>query len=364
MNTSKIKSKLMLVVAIATSLPLLGSCAGFFTENKADGSLMIRLESGQFQTKSSITLPDSSEFTVGVYAEDGSEIYNGTYGNLPDRLIVSPGTYNISLRTGNPDKLAFSNPVFGDDKCVIVPAGGVEEVKLLCTQINSGIRLRIASNFLTSYPKGVLFVKTAKSKLMYSYTEKRIAYFPSGEVSLMMENDGEQTNLLTKSLESREILSVSVSAPSPDAAAEEGVKSISVLIDTTRNWTGTDVVIGEQSEGSSMDEAIDVSTARVSAGRKSVWVYGYLVGAFSSSSHITFEAPFPSATNCAISGRTSASSNSSCLSVELKKGELRDAVNLVDNPDNVGRKIFLKGELVESYYGTPGIKNITEFVLK
>ena len=52
------------------------------------------------------------------------------------------------------------------------------------------------------------------------------------------------------------------------------------------------------------------------------------------------------------------------LSVELKKGELRDEVNLVDNPENLGRIIYLKGDLVEAYYGIPGIKNVTDYLIE
>jgi hypothetical protein len=49
--------------------------------------------------------------------------------------------------------------------------------------------------------------------------------------------------------------------------------------------------------------------------------------------------------------------------VELKKGAARDALNLVDNPQVLGHTVWLKGDLVESYYGIPGLKNVTEFAL-
>jgi hypothetical protein len=53
-----------------------------------------------------------------------------------------------------------------------------------------------------------------------------------------------------------------------------------------------------------------------------------------------------------------------CLSVQLPSGSLRNALNLVDNPDLLGRKICLKGDIVEAYYGIPGIKNLTEYELQ
>jgi hypothetical protein len=36
----------------------------------------------------------------------------------------------------------------------------------------------------------------------------------------------------------------------------------------------------------------------------------------------------------------------------------------VDNPLNLGRKVLLKGNIVEAYYGMPGMKNITDFELR
>ena len=52
------------------------------------------------------------------------------------------------------------------------------------------------------------------------------------------------------------------------------------------------------------------------------------------------------------------------MSVQLLKGDIRDALNLVDNPELLGRKVYMKGDIVESYYGIPGIKNITDFVIQ
>ncbi|MGN1214631.1 MAG: DUF6359 domain-containing protein [Candidatus Cryptobacteroides sp.] len=49
------------------------------------------------------------------------------------------------------------------------------------------------------------------------------------------------------------------------------------------------------------------------------------------------------------------------MSVKLVSGDIRNALNLVDNPTLLGRKVYLKGDLVSAYYGIPGIQNITEF---
>ena len=110
-------------------------------------------------------------------------------------------------------------------------------------------------------------------------------------------------------------------------------------------------------DGRDKEHAMDVMTARGKTGATGVWVYGYIIGNAS---------PFlgtTSDTNLAIAGKTSATSKAVCLSVELKKGAIRDALNLVSHPSNLGRKIFVKGDII-TYYGIPGVKNISECVME
>lgn len=349
--------------AFVYAVVALSSCDNL-TGGGKEGTLRIHFVRGQFATKAVTELPDTNDFRLQIMDGDGKSIFDGKFGDVPEKMIVEAGTYNISVRSSDFTRPEFSCPVYGDDQCVVVPAGGVESVDILCTQVNSGVRLKIEPNFLTSYPKGVLFLKSSDGRLMYSYSEKRIAYFRPGEVSLMMDDDGRQTDLLTRTLDPKEILTVGISAPAPNSS-EGGVGEIHISIDTTRNWTGTDITIGgDGGRGDELDKALDVMTARASVGAEDVWVYGYIVGSFKSTNHIQFEEPYPSATNLAISGKTSASTNDVCLSVELKKGEIRNALNLVDNPGNRGKKVFFKGDIVEAYYGIPGVKNITDFVVR
>jgi len=93
-------------------------------------------------------------------------------------------------------------------------------------------------------------------------------------------------------------------------------------------------------------------------------VSGYIVGGDLTSSSASFEAPFSSRTNILLGSRSSVSYRSSCLSVSLQSGEIRDGLNLVDNPFLLGKKVCLKGDIVEAYYGLPGLKNLTDFELQ
>lgn len=361
-KTSIMGNRIKTIAVLGAAAVAAISCEGLFEDGRK-ASLSVCFDRSQFATKAGREIPDTNGFLLWIRDSKGKEVYGGRFGDMPEHLEVKAGTYDISVRSSEMSGPSFSAPVFGDDQCVTVPKGGVERVRLVCVQVNSGIRLRVAPDFLTSYPRGVLFVRSEDGRLMYSYSEKRIAYFRPGPVNLMMDEDGRQTDLMTRTLEAREILTVGVSAP-PPGNGQDGIGGIVVTVDTTRIWTGTDIVIGGETGGSAEDNAIDVPVARSLSGRKGVWVQGYLCGAFKSTSKICVEAPFPSATNCAISGRPRPSGLDSMLSVELKKGRLRDELNLADNPGNLGRKVYLRGDLVEAYYGIPGIRNVTEYRIK
>jgi hypothetical protein len=232
-------------------------------------------------------------------------------------------------------------------------------------QINAGIRLNVDESFLSGCPDGVLFLKSSQGKLMYGYSEKRVAYFLPGPVTLMLSEGGTDRQLFTKNLQAQSVLVVNVSVA--DGGNEASGESISVAVDTTRNWLEESYVIGgggSSGKGGSISDALTVSQAIASAGQEDVWVCGYIVGGDLTSSSASFEPPFTSRTNLLLGSRSSTSVKSSCLSVNLPSGSIRDDLNLPDNPSLLGRRVYLRGDIVEAYYGIPGLKNVTDYELR
>ena len=120
-------------------------------------------------------------------------------------------------------------------------------------------------------------------------------------------------------------------------------------------------VAGSNGKGSSESEALTVSQAKASIGEEDVWVSGYVVGGDLTSASASFEEPFTSRTNLILGSRSSTSDRESCISVALPSGDVRDNLNLVDNPSLLGKKICVRGDVVETYYGLVGIKNVDDF---
>lgn len=316
-------------------------------------------------TKVAEEIPDTSDFLLTVSSADGTMVYDGKYGDSPESIMVDAGSYTIYVRSSEFRKPAFSTPQYGDEQCVVVASGGVADVRLTCVQMNAGVRLHIDESFLKNCPDAVLFLKSDEGKLMYGYSEKRVAYFLPGDVSLLMSRNGADDVLFTRSLEPRSVLEIDVSAAGGSTASPQ--ESIKVAVDTSRTWMSESYVIGgsgSSGKGSSISDALTVSQAIASADEEDVWVSGYIVGGDLTSSSASFSPPFSSRTNLVLGPRSSTSSRSSCLSVSLPSGYIRDELNLVDNPSLLGRKVCLKGDIVESYYGLSGLKNLTDFELQ
>ena len=319
-------------------------------------------------TRSAAEMPDTNDFLLSVKDASGKVLYSGAYGDSPERILVSPGSYQIEVRSLDFSAPTFDRPQYGDTEIVVLKSGESADVRLDCVMINSGLRLEIGSSFRDAFPSAVLLLGSQEGRLLYSQYEKRTAYFLPGTVSLTMSDGGADKVLFSRMLSPREILTVGLSA----SASEEGKGGrISVGVDTTKNRKYETFTVGEGSSGggnpgADMENALNVTQARAAAGSDGMWVFGYIVGGdlTSSGTKMNTAVPFSSATHLAIAARSSVTEKGSCLSVELPKGEVRSGLNLVDNPDLLGRRVYLHGNIVSSYYGIPGLKAADSFVLK
>ena len=351
--------KMLILFATAVVFLFATGCDFYGDAQSDDGRLCISFdETVSYLTKSNLFLPDTSDFLLNIKDESGKVVFDGKFGDCPESMSVSPGSYNIKVLSSEFSKPAFDSPQFGDEQCVVVPDGGTVNVKLLCSQLNSGIALDVDSDFLTAYPGAVLFLKSADGKLMYSYRETRMAYFRPGPVSVVMNDSGTDQVLMSRDMSARDMLRVRIEVPSSKVPVPSG---LSLSIDTSRVWLSGDCVIGESCKGSESDEAYTVAEARASIGEDDVWVSGYIVGGDLTSASASFEAPFESRTCILLGPRSSTVDKSACLSVQLPSGDVREDLNLVDHPDLLGKKVLLRGDIVEAYYGVPGMKNTSEY---
>ena len=94
------------------------------------------------------------------------------------------------------------------------------------------------------------------------------------------------------------------------------------------------------------------------------WVHGYIVGAVKSglssvtgNDDINWSAPFDLATNVVIADDAACREISQCIIVNLPAGKpLRIQVNLMDNPDNLGKHLAVNGKL-RRYFNQAGLRD-------
>ncbi len=360
--------KMMKWMALIPLVAGLAACDDFgFRAREAESGELRWVLDREGLTKAQAEIPDTNDFILTVKDSGGNILYEGSYGDSPEYLPVGAGSYTLKVVSIAFTSPAFSRPQYGDEQVVVVPAGECVTARLHCTLVNAGIRLRTAPDFLTSFPDGVLYVKQGGVRLMYAYTETRIAYFFPGEVSVILYNEGKDEVLLTRHLDAREILTLSISAPAPGGSERSTVQ---VSVDTAKVWTSGRFEIGgdnppEGGGSTQPDNAISVGEAALHIGENKVWLYGYIVGGdLSSSGNQVKTNGITKNTHIAVAERSSVTAKSSCVAVELPKGAVRDALNLVDHPDLIGTRVYVQGNLVESYFGTTGLKSTCDFVRK
>lgn len=352
-------------VALALLLAVMASC-NKVPDDGGQGTLRWSFRSG-ILARSPVDIPDTDSFILTVSNSANEILYRGPYGDSPESMPVNPGSYTVKAVSRTFESPQFEAPQFGDEKVVVVAAGEETRVSLDCSQLNCGLRLKIDPYFSTLYPSGFLSVVSGEGSLRYDVGESRVGYFFPGNLSVVLNDGQSSSQLLTRNLARREMLTLGIACPS--GGGDQGISGarITIAVDTLRTWNEEDYTIGGDQTGAGVtkERAYSVNQAREHPGEKGVWVFGYIVGGDLSSSKngIKFAPPFELLTCLAIAARSSVADKASCMSVQLAKGEFRDDLNLVDHPGLIGRKIYLKGDIEPSYYGIPGIKNLSTYNL-
>lgn len=99
-------------------------------------------------------------------------------------------------------------------------------------------------------------------------------------------------------------------------------------------------------------------------GTKDQWVSGYIIGVINYSNNSSLEPGVSTSVNTciAIADTPDETVKENCVAVQLPVGAVRDALNLVQNPGVLGKKVALKGTLT-AYFGIAGLKETSTYKL-
>lgn len=109
-----------------------------------------------------------------------------------------------------------------------------------------------------------------------------------------------------------------------------------------------------------------VAQAKAKQAETAKWVSGYIVGFINTATTpytYTYSATGAIATNMLIADSPSENMDGNCVPVQLPIGAIRDALNVLANPLNIGKKVSVKGDLL-AYFSVPGVKTLTAYTLE
>ncbi|MBR5736662.1 MAG: DUF4493 domain-containing protein [Bacteroidales bacterium] len=307
----------------------------------------------------SAALPDTNSFVLTVADLTGKVYYNGLYGDRPESILLSEGTYNVSLLSGDYSVPAFDSPRWGAEVQVDIVADETTKVQLECSQVNSGVRLNYGSHYREMFGTSPVRIVQGEKNLLYPVGEQRYAYFPPGEVRFDIVTDTETKPIFKRTLRAGVNLTINL-----DASSDSGESIFEVTVDTQAVYETEDVVTDGtffEEDGLTPRTAFSVEAAGQHVG-DTVWVWGYIVGGDCTADNVNFFTDsIASTTHIAVASSLAASQRSDCMAVELSKAALRSQLNLRDNPQLKHRKIYVKGK-VANYLGSwPGVKNLIEY---
>ena len=354
---------------------LISSCQGLvFTDDEGDkgdkgdkGSGSLAMKFGEAAVTKGVTkeFPDSNSFTLLVKRVDGPVVYNGKYGDRPANMVLVAASYDVSVFSRPFGAPQFDAPCYSDSKTVVVEKDKVTNLQFLCRQSNGAVLLSFTPEFKSRFGLWSTVLSDAAGSVVYPFSENRYLFMNPGEITVRIKQsavpgDSSGVLLTRRTLLPREMVAINLHSSSSETGGGEGGATAKIVIDTSSIWVKESLVIGNLRDGSSKELALNADELAGYAGLKGVWVCGYIAGYLTTSSLIT-TAPFDVETNIAIALTPGESLKSRCAGIALPTGAIREALNLKSKPGNLGKKIWVKGTVTDSYFGIRGVNSVTEF---
>lgn len=146
-----------------------------------------------------------------------------------------------------------------------------------------------------------------------------------------------------------------------------GVPGIKSPTDYSLDGSGTTPVNPPSGDGDGTKEKPYTMTQIMALGNPGTtsWAKGYIVGWVPAAkiAEATFTVPATTYSNVLLAASPTETDYNKCVPLQLVANtDIRTAVNLADNPGNLGKELLVEGQLV-AYFGVPGIKTPSAYEL-
>ena len=309
---------------------------------------------------------DSNSYHLTISNSGGVAVYDSSYVGRPEVFYVKAGTYRI-LVTSRDFTEPDIYPLFGQEQSVKAKKDSTLRVEIVSRQLTGGISFTFTSGFMSWFKGTGIYLKRDTLTVKYGYGTRHYLYFYPGEISVFYKNkDGHSsytppdkpgyadTLLFKRKLKAAELVTIHLDYD----LAKVAYNGFSFKADTSRVrkeefWN----VAGIAPYGCN-----SVWYAQTHIG-DTLNLFGYIVGGDVSSTTFKKAKPFTSKTNIVIGAQDWQALREKTIGVELPNGEIRKNLNLVDHPEHLKKPIVIHGVVTDSYFGYPGLKNVTSYHL-
>jgi len=344
-------------------LSLFLMCACFKApEEKGTGYLTLNIS----QSTSVKVGIDFKDFTLRI--SDGKvEVLKERIGDLPDEIALPAGTYTIEAYSMEFDEPKFETPFYLGKTTVDIEAGETNEVSLVCSQGNAGIKLVWSADFSILFETYDAQIECNEGYLHYSSSEERSGYFLPGTVSVVIHADGQTINAGNIDLAARDMVTLYLKPKIEENPL--GGLTIEINIDDEVNEREMELVVdpdsgNNQDSDNSETNPYNIAQSIERQGERGVWITGYIVGAKPSSGYNFANVidTWPD-TNIVLADDINEKNDRNVIFVQLTGSDYRSILNVRDNIDNLHKQIVIKGNLM-SYLQRFGLQNISDCSFK
>ena len=323
--------------------------------------------SGSVESGAITAALDSTKYILTIANSSGTVFYEGLYINRPEMLYVKPGNYKVRITSEEFKEPGTLRPLFGQEVTVKAKKDSTMCISLLSRQMTGGVRFEFTSGFLSWFKGTGLYLSRDSVSFKYNYGSRDYVYFYPGTITVKYKNkDGyptytppdkpgyEDTVLFTRKLKATELVTIKLDYDLTKVPST----GLSMKIDTTRTR---------------VSEYYNVPGI-APYGCQSVWyaqnhvgdtlkLFGYIVGGDATSTTFNRVKPFKSKTNIVVAANDWQTLKEKTMAIELTEGPIRNALNLVDHPEHLKKPIAITGIIVDLYFGYPGMKKVTDYLL-
>ncbi len=346
------------------------------------------VQNTKYETTGTSTFLPAKGATTITFPLDGSNV--DFIGYYPYKEMIANLTYPIDL--SNQSVQSDIDLLYSDNAKAF--NSGKPNVNMLFSHQLAKITLTIEHKFIPNLNGIEVIIINAGINANFNLTDGTLsAPSATGNIACMVASDGataEAILLPTSSLNGMELwfllddetfkypLSSVPEIQSFDKSTRyiynvflDSDRTPAVTVGTISNWIegpSTNATVSTTNENppiipGSKRSPYTVIQAQEYQGKAGVWVEGYIVGYFSSSSMNSFSTNLSgdvSQSNLALADNQGETDLARIIPVMLGTGSARNALNLRDNPDNFDKKVKIRGDL-GTYFSAPGLRDINAY---